>query len=526
MSTTPLHDPCRDPFDDILDALVCGDASARDRTLLNDTLRADPEARRAYIRTMAFEAMLAREFAPPEVSQAPAPARSKRWLALTAIAATIMLAATLAWHIQPDPAVPSTAAATLIDADQPFTHAVITALDDASGRFGKLALTQGLRLTQGILELDSGLAEITFDSGAEVTLEGPARLLLESEIKTGLAAGRASAQVPEQARGFVIHTPSSYIRDLGTAFAVEVRDNRETDLHVLDGEVEVSATGQNADQPPKILRQSEAIRLASGTMLPIRFRSDSPGQKRKNHPPKIPPSVHWSFDSWDGATTTDSTRGHLLKLQQKKIPAAPAILDGPFGPALHFDGQGTFARADDPGPGGSQARTVACWIRLQPENSTNPRASNGFIAWGGKRLSGRWQVAWNNDQDQGTSGAPRVEFADGFVIGATDLRDGRWHHLAVVCLAGPKANVATHVRIYVDGRLEALTGRHPRRIDSPTTAAAARPLTLGRHLGQGPGREAMFFEGDLDEVHVFDGALLPGQITRLMKRNSLRPAKP
>jgi hypothetical protein len=141
-------------------------------------------------------------------------------------------------------------------------------------------------------------------------------------------------------------------------------------------------------------------------------------------------------------------------------------------------------------------------------------------------LSGRWQVAWNNDQDQGTSGAPRVEFADGFVIGATDLRDGRWHHLAVVCLAGPKANVATHVRIYVDGRLEALTGRHPRRIDSPTTAAAARPLTLGRHLGQGPGREAMFFEGDLDEVHVFDGALLPGQITRLMKRNSLRPAKP
>ncbi len=73
----------------------------RDRTILNDTLRADPEARRAYIRTMAFEAMLAREFAPPEESQAPAPARSKRWLALTAIAATIMLAATLAWHIQP-----------------------------------------------------------------------------------------------------------------------------------------------------------------------------------------------------------------------------------------------------------------------------------------------------------------------------------------------------------------------------------------------------------------------------------------
>jgi len=522
MSTIQPNNSCRDPFNDILDAVVSGDASTCDQTILNDTLRADPEARRAYIHAMAFEAMLAREFAPLEASQAPASARRSRWLTPTAIAATIMLAATLAWFLQPHQVAPPKAADYLIDYDQDITHAVITSLDDAGGRCGKSPLIHGLRLTYGLLELDHGLMEITLDSGVELTLEGPARLQLESANRARLDVGRASAEVPEQARGFVLHTPSSYIRDLGTAFAVEVRNARETDLYVLKGDVEVAATGRNAVIPPHILHQSEGVRLAGGYMVPISFHADHPGQKRRKHTTKIPPSVHWSFDSWDGSTTTDSTRSHLLTIQRNaNQAAAPQILDGPFGLALHFDGQGSFARSDYPGVGGSQPRTIACWIRLQPENSTEPRQSNGIITWGVNRSRGNWQVVWNNAQSQGNPGAPRVEFGKGYVIGSTDLRDGRWHHLAVVFLGGPKANVASHVKIYVDGRLEALSGRRQRRIDTDITSTAAHPLTLGRFIGAGAGRKAGFLEGDLDELHVFEGALLPGQITRLMKRNQI-----
>ena len=241
MNDQPPSDACRDPFEHTLEALISGDASAHDHTILNDTLRCDPEARRIYIRTMAFEAMLAREFAAPE--EALAPVRRKRWPTVLAVAATIMLAAILAWRVQPSPEIPTGTADVLMDADIVITHAVITSLDNASGRFDGKALSQGLRLPEGMFELDQGYAEITFDTGAEVTLQGPARLQLESENRTRLASGRASANIPEQARGFIIHTPTSYIRDLGTALAVEVRDDMETDLHVLEGEVEVAATG-------------------------------------------------------------------------------------------------------------------------------------------------------------------------------------------------------------------------------------------------------------------------------------------
>ncbi len=525
-SPQPPNSPC-DPFADALDAIISGDSSPHDHAVLNDTLRRDPAARQAYRRTMAFEAMLAREFAPPEECQPPAAAsRKNRWLAPAAIAATITLAATLAWRLQPGPAVPPNITASPLEADEETSLAVITSLDNATGRFGHDALAQGLRLTGGLLELDSGLAEITFDSGAEVTLEGPARLQLESDNKSLLAAGRASAYVPEQARGFVIHTASSYIRDLGTPFAVAMRAGRETDLHVLEGEVEVAPAGRNISYAPKILRQREAVRLAAGTMLPINFLPDDPAQRRRNKPNKIPPSVHWSFDSWDGTTTTDPASGRLLKLQPNKKDSGPELLDGPFGSALHFDGEGTFAKSDYPGIGGSQARTVACWIRLQPGDSRTGDIPNGIIAWGVNRAVGKWQLAWNKARGQGTAGAPRVEFGDGFVIASTDLRDGRWHHLAVVCLGGPRANVATHVKVYVDGKLDPLTGRRQQKIDTDTTSAAARPLIIGRYLGRRPAHDPSSFEGDLDEIHIFEGPLLPGQIVRLMKRNSVRADKP
>ncbi|MEI6674973.1 MAG: LamG-like jellyroll fold domain-containing protein [Verrucomicrobiota bacterium] len=523
MNPSPPSPACRDPFAAVLDAVVSGEASPRDATLLNDTLRSDPEARRAYIRAMVFEAMLAQEFAPLEEVASAAPARSNRWVAATAVAATILLAATLAWRVGTGTGRSTGGVDNLLEPDQEITHAVITGLDDARGHFGQVALTQGLRLTSGTLELDSGFAEITFDSGAEVTLEGPARLQLESDNKARLAAGRASAHVPEPARGFVIHTPSSYIRDLGTAFAVDVRDNRETDLQVLEGEVEVSAAGGPAGESPKILRQSEAVRLTNGGMRSIRFRADSPGPRRKGRNAKIPTSVHWSLDAWEGDTTRDANRGLLLKLQQKQGAATPATTEGPFGRALHFDGQGTFARADYTASSNAQTRTVVCWLRLQPDAASAGIIPNEVLAWGSKHAPGKWQLAWNQGQGQGCVGAPRVEFGDGFVIGSTDLRDGRWHHLAVVCLGGPKANVASHVRLYVDGRLEALTGRHPRKIDAP--ASTARSLMLGRHPGRASDREAATFEGDIDEVHIFDGALLPGQIERLMKHNSLRQTK-
>jgi len=504
---------------DALDAVLSGTAGPRERTILNETLRIDPEARRAYVRTMLFEAMLAAEFAPVEEAVAPLPRRTRWWL--PAIAAAIVLGVFSAWMMPGGSPSPNLAANAPDDESSEITHAVISRVDDAKGRFGQGGLVTGLRLTDGVLNLDSGVAEVTFDSGAEVTLEGPATLLLESENRTRLDRGFASAVVPDQARGFVIHTPTSYIRDLGSPYEVEVRSGSETDLYVLDGEVEVAPTERMEVKKSRILRKREAVRLGGGTMRTINFPANRRFARASKQALRVPESVHWSFDSWEGAASFDAGRVHRLELLNHGQPATPGLVEGPFGPALHLDGDEQTALCNYRRVGDSNARTVASWLRIQPDPSGISSGPNGIIGWGENRPRFKWQLGWNKVGAAGTVGAARVDFGDGHVVGATDLRDGRWHHVAIVLLGGAKANVATHVRLYVDGKLEPLTGRRPQHISKDARAAGSQPLVIGLCPGARKNQTFASFEGDIDELHVFEGALLPKQIVRLIKHNTL-----
>jgi hypothetical protein len=498
-------------------------ADERDHSVINETLRIDPDARQRYVRAMLFEGMLAAEFAAdgediPKVASSKTP--SGPWL--RSMAAAIVIGAFLAWMLTSRSADPIESTAASLGHEAEVTHAVVSLTEHAKGSIGGNALSAGMRLPYGTLELDSGLAEITFDSGAELILEGPASLSLESASRSRLDRGRASAMVPEEASGFVIHTPTSFIREMKTQIAIEVLDDTRTDLHVLDGRVEVAATGRSSSRGAQVLRQSEAVRLANGGIVPILFRPEaSPGAKMKRvH--RVPPSVHWSFDQWDGSLQSDAARNHFLEFRRNEEPAYPDLVEGPYGSALRLDGAGGFASTSYPGIGGSQPRTVAFWVRIDPVAPTHPRTPNGIVSWGVNRSSAKWQIGWNNAAREGNIGAPRVEFGKGFVIGSTDLRDGRWHHLTVVYLGGAGADVSTHVRIYLNGRLEPLSGRLQQTIRTQTQTQKAQPLVVGRYLGQWKNRDPFYFAGDLDELHVFEGALLPKQIVRLKERNSAR----
>ena len=89
-----------------------------------------------------------------------------------------------------------------------------------------------------ILRLERGLAEIEFDQGARVILQGPAGLELISASAGLLHYGMLTARVPPQARGFTILSPGGKFVDLGTEFGLSVNDGGTTTLRVFKGEVE------------------------------------------------------------------------------------------------------------------------------------------------------------------------------------------------------------------------------------------------------------------------------------------------
>jgi len=89
-----------------------------------------------------------------------------------------------------------------------------------------------------VLRLERGLAEIEFDKGARVILQGPAGLDLISPSSARLRYGTLTARVPAQARGFTILAPGGKVVDLGTEFGLSVDDGGTTTVRVFAGEVE------------------------------------------------------------------------------------------------------------------------------------------------------------------------------------------------------------------------------------------------------------------------------------------------
>jgi hypothetical protein len=128
-----------------------------------------------------------------------------------------------------------------------------------------------------VLKLERGLAEIRFQCGARVVLEGPASLDLLSGKSARLGHGKLTARVPGPATGFTILSPQGKVVDLGTEFGIAVADNGATDVYVFEGKVEAHA----ADNSPGALSltQNQAAQIAAGkvTLQPA-GRSSGAGQ--------------------------------------------------------------------------------------------------------------------------------------------------------------------------------------------------------------------------------------------------------
>lgn len=99
------------------------------------------------------------------------------------------------------------------------------------------------------ISLSSGLLVLEFESGAIVTLEGPATASATSTNSMGLYAGTMSASVPDRARGFTVQTSSGEIVDLGTEFGVKAAEDGSVETHVFKGEV-ITRLGKSRTQIP------------------------------------------------------------------------------------------------------------------------------------------------------------------------------------------------------------------------------------------------------------------------------------
>ena len=390
---------------------------------------------------------------------------------------------------------------------------------------GNNTLKMGTQLNAGEFSLDEGYAELILVNGVKLTIEGPIKLDFESADLIHLLSGNLVANVPEQAIGFTVLTPSSEIIDLGTEFAVGVNKLGASEVHVIKGEVKARGLKEKYfvnlfkdDARAFDVHQQMSIIESD----PKRFRRSLPGQS-----PDKPNYLHWSFDDQNQITAASGQGFEVSQfageLKTTNEGIGPIYENGQFGNALFFNGKDAYVETAFKGISGNKPRTVAFWSKV-PEDFT-VRNGYGIISWGLHKKGSAWQISPNPAKHEGELGRIRIGTMNAPVIGTTDLRDRRWHHIAVVMYGGHEADTSTHILLYVDGQLEKTSYKALSKIDTRLDNQKSRPLIFGRNMAfthDNHTQKDKFFRGWLDEVFIFDTALNQEQIQSLMQSNKLK----
>ncbi|MCP5535968.1 MAG: sulfatase-like hydrolase/transferase [Akkermansiaceae bacterium] len=158
--------------------------------------------------------------------------------------------------------------------------------------------------------------------------------------------------------------------------------------------------------------------------------------------------------------------------------------------ALEFDGvddQVEIPNANFSPPVGGNARTVTAWIKT---------TGGGVICtWGDPTINGG---LWEMSVD--ANGRLHLDVASGSITGQTDLRDGLWHHIAVV-LADDGSPDVTEGLLYVDGAAETIS------------ASAAQAVTTSNSKIYLGGARVGSAQLSIDEFRIAPRALTPAEVT-------------
>jgi hypothetical protein len=334
---------------------LCDDtltAEQRDRL---EGLLADEECRRAYGTYLNLHARLlthprwSAEVAPPaELGQAlqppplgdlPSdnhPPGSRRIVPLVrytlVVAATLLVAAVaqivfsaLRRSPAPDPGLADRQPGEPADYVASLTYGANCEWGSAAER-----ITPGARLLPGGLMLRRGVAVVRFDGGAELLLEGPLSLQIETVTSATLRSGKVVFKTDLAAAPFVLKTPDSVLQDQGTEYAVQVGPTGE-EVHVFEGEV--LRTARTDTRIRELLPAGDARRFRSGS---------SPGS-----PIKVAPRDFIRLPPPAGAEPGDDREG-LLAYEGFDYPSPRLLAGAGSNGGVGWDGPWVVAIKKDP----------------------------------------------------------------------------------------------------------------------------------------------------------------------------------
>jgi hypothetical protein len=392
-----------------------------------------------------------------------------------------------------------------------------TRLQHENGTLVPAAIGNDVRTGRYVLR--GGVLELNYESGTTIILESPATVELQSDDHVMLVSGRISVRCPtEESQGFVVETPSGVAIDLGTEFAVEVDQNgmHDDEYHVFTGKVVVEKSGKLGRVT---LQQGQALRLDHRTSTPAgidvdhqRFIRgfDATSTHYYDQILKLDPAVYYVMrPEPDGRTLrnemSEDSVATIYSSVDDHLTCAPGFNGGT---AFHLNGvhSQTYAFAQDYPKSQDDRLSVVAWVYAESRPIWASIAKNwqhgveperrGQFHFGLHKLSGVLE-AHVNDNDN----------VEQFALEAVPFPLDRWHHVAMV------ADGAV-LRLYRNGKEVAATA-----YNGLNGNPAIKELAIGSKLGDDIMKPAVvnagFWDGRIDHLAIFNGALTPDQIQKL-----------
>jgi hypothetical protein len=347
----------------LVDGRIAPDAHARLERLLTD----DPEARQLFYRYLDIDFGLSQwrlseggptpiEALLQNVGRPAAPRRAARWPHLIAAAVAIVLVSLLLRPLftgdgsRPDVVIAPAPVRTYV--------ATIARAPACAWADGTASRREGARLTPGRLRLERGVAELRFDGGMTLILDGPAELTVDAADATRLARGRAVLRKDSLGGPFTLRAGASTFVDLGTEYAVSVDPDGAVELHVFEGIVERTRDGASGSDRVEAgqARRFGGAPDAAAAVIPLatqRFVRRVPDPEGPGRNPAADLLVYDGFDYEVPALPTDGSGngGHGWSgpwHAMGPIPGLsilPARPDSPLaGTCLQRTGQGQIGR--------------------------------------------------------------------------------------------------------------------------------------------------------------------------------------
>lgn len=502
-------------LESLIHAQLDGEITPEQHAQLENLLREDWRARRLYLELADQHARMLQQpqigtgRLPSQTSAAKPPRRGQRFI-VPLVAAAVVVAGFIFW----------TRETPVIEATSNGVAILSQTLD---AEFTQNPYRSGDTLAPGTLKLKKGLAQVEFFSGATALIEGSAEIEVISAWEARCVSGRVRVHVPPAAKGFLMHAPDMKLEDLGTEFALNVKDGISA-VHVFEGEV-IAHTGQT----PASLKQGMTLGSTSAGFLPagelqelVKQRATQrfdEWQKWSLDTRKDPRLIayyafkHWPDDRWDRLVNnfTEPRRPNRAggavgaRWTQGRWPGKEALEFKRPGDRVRLNLDGTY-----------NALTLACWVKV---DSVDKKYNSLLLTDGYDNGEPHWQIFEDGTlmfsiMYRPADAAKSVKYNQMYFSKPVFTADslGRWHHLAVTY-----DNQSGSVIQYFDGEE---VSREVSPLHQSGRNITFGPCEIGNWGLPTEGHQFPIrnLNGAIDEFAIYDGVLSPAEIQTIYQQ--------